>query len=88
MITSEVSAGDTALASQYNNLRKDAGLFSGDDVDLTYSGGRIATVTHNDFAVTYTLSYNADGLVSSITDGADTWTLTYTSGNLTNILKS
>jgi hypothetical protein len=88
MYTSDVSAGDTALASQYNNLRKDAALLSGDDIDLTYTGDQLTGVVHNDFTVTYVITYTGDGLVSTVTDGVNTWTYTYTGGKLTNILKS
>ena len=88
MITSAVSPGDVATATQYNNMRKDAGLFSGDEINLTYSGGQLITIEHVDFSVTYTLTYNSDGLVSSVTDGVDTWNYTYTTGNLTKIKKA
>lgn len=88
MKSTAVSIGDTATASQYNNLRIDAGLFSGDEVNITYNtDGSINTVEHVDYGVTYTLTYSATGLVSSVTDGVDAWHFTYTSGNLTKILK-
>lgn len=91
MYSSAVSVGDIALASQYNNLRKDAGLFSGNSLSFTYdNNGRLATVVHNDFSVTLTITYvtNSD-LISSVTDGTNTWNFTYssTTGLLSTIIK-
>jgi len=90
MFTTAVSIGDTATASQYNNLRKDAGLFSGDSVSFTYnSNGTIATVVHNDFSITETITYNSDGTVDSVGDGTNTWNFSYNSlGQLSTIIKA
>lgn len=89
MFSSAVSVGDIATASQYNNLRKDAGLFSGNDIDITYnSQGRIATIVHNDYSITLTPTYNANGTISSVTDGTNTWNFTYNAKfQLTGITK-
>lgn len=90
MFSSTVSAGDIATATQYNNVRKDAGLFSGHDVDITYdSQGRVATIVHNDYAVTLTLTWsNAYQQITSVTDGTNTWNMSYNSSRqLTGITK-
>lgn len=89
MFSSQISVGDIATASQYNNLRKDAGLFSGDSVNITYNADNtINTVEHVDYGVTLTLSYNSDQTVSSVTDGTNTWNFGYNSISfLTSITK-
>jgi len=92
MFSSLVSPGDIALASQYNNLRKDAGLFSGDSVSLTYdSRSRLSTIVQNDFSVTLTITYQTTSdLISSVSDGTNTWNFTYssTTGLLSTIIKA
>lgn len=90
MFSNQVSVGDIATASQYNNLRKDAALFSGNEVNITYNtNGTIATIQHVDFGVTLTVSYNSDLTISSVTDGTNTWNLTWnTLQQLTKILKA
>lgn len=90
MFSSAVSVGDIATASQYNNLRKDAGLFSGDSVNITYnSDNTIHTIEHVDYGVTLTLSYNSNQTVSSVTDGTNTWNFTYnTTAFLTSVTKA
>lgn len=90
MFSSQVSVGDIATASQYNNLRKDAGLFSGGEVNMTYNtDGTVHTIQHVDYGITLTLSYNANQTISSVTDGTNTWNFTWnTTIQLTKILKA
>lgn len=89
MKSSTVSPGQTLTAEQINNLRKDAGLFSGDHVNITYNvDDTIHTVEHVDYGVTYTFTYNIDKTVASITDGTDVWNYSYDSkSRLISIIK-
>ncbi|HMB57997.1 MAG TPA: RHS repeat-associated core domain-containing protein [Arenimonas sp.] len=48
----------------------------------TITSGPVGTTTADR---TITLSYNAQGFVSSVTDGTRTWLYTYTSGSLTQV---
>lgn len=92
MFSTARSAGDTILATDQQSLRKDAGLLSGDSISITYdTKGRIATIVHNDYAITYTITYSTIYTYqpASVTDGTYTWTFTYnTKGQLTTITKS
>lgn len=71
-------AGDKLTAAEVMRLAKNAG---GDNITITYNGdGKIATIVDTDTTpdVTYTFTWNGD-LLSSITDGTNTWTFGYDS---------
>lgn len=72
------------------NLRKDTGLFSGDSISFTYdTKGRIATIVHNDFSITLTITYNRKNQITSVTDGTNTWNWTRnTKDQITSIIKA
>lgn len=89
MFSSLVSIGQKFLAEHFNNIRKDAGSFSIDEMNIAYDDhNRISTIEHVDLGITLTYTYNNKNQVSQITNGTDTWDLTYNSSRqLTKILK-
>ena len=71
--------GDKLLAAEVMRLAKEVG----DNLTFTYdSAGQVATIVDNDTtpATTYTFTWS-NGLVTSITDGTNTWTITYNTSN-------
>ena len=82
-------AGDQVFADLLND---NFGLIFSDDVDITYDNrNRIATIINNDLVTpeTYTLSYDSQSRIISVTDGVNTWTATYDlRGRVTNIIRT
>lgn len=71
--TSDVSAGDITLASQYNNARIDIFGLTGVAVTLAYTKGLPTSVVL--LGVTYTLTFNFRREVATISDGTNTLTI-------------
>lgn len=76
------------MATSISSIINNGGAYN--NANLTYdSAGRLYTVADLDTGLTYTLSYNLEDNISSVTDGTNTWTITYDgSGNITNITKT
>ena len=83
--SSDVSAGDDTLASQYNNLRKDIIRSEISNLVIGYSGNNISSVADN--GVTMTFTYSGNDIVSW-TDGVNTWTVSYSGGKIIGVVKS
>ena len=82
MAVKTFTIGQKALASQLNALNDD-------NISYTYnSDGTIHTVVDNIASVTYTYAYNSNATVHTITDGTNTWTVNYTNGKISSIVRS
>lgn len=89
MISSPVVAWTDATAQQYNDLRQDVmniGFQGITNCVYDWSGN---LTSFDEGAVTYTLTYTAANAVETVTDGTNTWTLTYDSlGRFTGLVES
>ena len=83
--SSNVSAGDDIVSSQYNNLRKDIIRSEISNLVIGYSGNNVASVADNGVTMTFTYS---GGNIVSWTDGVNTWTVSYSGGRIVGVVKS
>lgn len=69
--------GTTPIYSGFNNAT------------ITYDDDKVATITDNDYSVTYTFTWNEDDTIDNITDGTYVWTFTYNlGGDVTDIVQT
>lgn len=77
-------AGEEITAAGLNLMQ------SPSNVTVTYDSlGRVATYVDVEEGKTYSMAYNTDGTLDTVTEGANVWTYAYTSdGKVSSVTKT